>query len=201
MNLKQISATVFLSILVLTAPSLAAKVGAPAPAFSGKDADGKAIDLSQYKGKFVVLEWHNKDCPYVKAQYDGGNMQKLQKEWTGKGVVWLEVVSSAPKHEGFEDGAAAKADLKKTGATPTAIVLDPTGTIGHAYDALTTPHMFIVDPKGTLVYNGAIDSSGSNDKAEVATAKNYVSQALTEALAGKPITMATSKPFGCSVKY
>jgi peroxiredoxin len=200
MKLKQILACL-LSVATLAAPALAAKVGEPAPAFSGKDADGKTVQLSQYKGKYVVLEWHNKDCPYVKAQYDGGNMQKTQKEWTDKGVVWLEVVSSAPKKEGYVDAAGAKADLKKTGSAASGVIIDSSGIIGHAYDAQTTPHLFVIDPKGTLVYNGAIDSSKSTDKADVAIAKNYVSQALTESMAGKPVSMATSKPFGCSVKY
>jgi peroxiredoxin len=203
MNLQKNLAPLLLSLLILTAPTLAfaAKVGEPAPAFSGKDANGKTITLAQYQGKYVVLEWHNKDCPYVKAQYQGGNMQKLQKEWTGKGVIWLSIDSSAVGKEGFVDAAGAKADIKKTGAAPTAMIIDASGAIGHSYDALTTPHMFVIDPKGTLIYNGAIDSSNSNDKVEVATAKNYVSQALTESMAGKPVSLATSKPFGCSVKY
>jgi hypothetical protein len=148
-----------------------------------------------------VLEWHNQGCPYVKKHYDSGNMQKLQKEWTAKGVVWLTVISSAPGLQGYVTPAEADAYVKEKDAAPTAVLLDPTGTMGRAYDAKVSPHMFIIDPKGTLIYNGAIDDKPTTDLADVPVARNYVSAALTEAMAGKPVSMPTSRPYGCTVKY
>ena len=194
-------AGVALSLVGLPGASWAAKVGEAAPAFTGKDSNGKAVSLAQFKGKFVVLEWHNHGCPYVKKHYGSGNLPKLQKEWTGKGVVWLAVVSSAPGKEGHVDGAAANANMKQAGAAPTATILDAKGDIGRLYGAKTTPHMFIVSPQGTLIYNGAIDDKPSTDAGDIATSKNYVSQALTEALSGKPVSVASTAPYGCSVKY
>ena len=190
-----------LSLLGLPGAAWAAKVGEAAPAFTGVDSNGKAVSLAQFKGKFVVLEWHNHGCPYVKKHYGSGNLPKLQKEWTGKGVVWLAVVSSAPGKEGHVDGAGANANMKQAGAAPTATVLDAKGEIGRLYGAKTTPHMFIVSPQGTLIYNGAIDDKPSTDAGDIATSKNYVSQALTEALSGKPVSVASTAPYGCSVKY
>lgn len=180
----------------------AAKVGQPAPEFTGQDNHGKTISLSQLKGKYVVLEWHNDECPYVKTQYNTGHMQKAQKEWTGKGVVWLSVASSARGAEGHLDAKSANADIVATHASPTAVLLDESGAIGHAYDAKTTPHMFVIDPKGTLIYNGAIDDSADHDQSDVTDKSvNYVSLALAEAMAGKPLSHPTTQPFGCSVKY
>jgi peroxiredoxin len=191
-----------LSLALAMPGAFAAKVGEPAPAFTGLDANGKTVELSQYKGKYVVLEWHNKQCPYVKTQYASGNMQKAQKDWTSKGVIWLSVVSSAPGGEGSVDAKAAKADIKDTHQSVTAMILDTNGTIGHAYDAKTTPHMFVIDPKGTLIYNGAIDDSKNHDASDVnAKTTNYVSLALNESMAGTPVSHPTTKPFGCSVKY
>lgn len=179
----------------------AAKVGEPAPAFTAVDSNGKQVSLSQYKGKFVVLEWHNKDCPFVKKHYDSGNLPRLQKEWTAKQVIWLSIISSAPGKQGHVDGAGANQDVKEHNAAPTATLLDPKGEVGKLYGAKTTPHMFIVSPQGQLIYNGAIDDKASADAADIATSKNYVSQALTEALAGKAVSQATTPPYGCSVKY
>lgn len=194
-------AALSLGLCALSAPSLAAKVGDAAPAFSGVDSHGKPVSLAQFKGKFVVLEWHNHGCPYVKKHYGSGNLPKLQKEWTAKGVVWLAIVSSAPGKEGHVDGPAANANMKQAGAAPTAVVLDPKGEIGKLYGAKTTPHMFVISPQGALLYNGAIDDKPSTDAGDIATSKNYVAQALTEALAGKPVRVATTQPYGCSVKY
>ena len=179
----------------------AATVGSPAPAFSTKDDRGTTRSLADFKGKFVVLEWHNNGCPYVGKHYGSGNMQKLQKEWTGKGVVWLTVESSAQGSQGYVTADESQAYMKKQNAAPTAVLLDPEGTVGRAYGAKTSPHMYIIDPKGTLIYNGAIDDKPTTDNGDIATAKNYVSQALTEATAGKPVSTATSTPYGCSVKY
>ncbi|HNN95149.1 MAG TPA: thioredoxin family protein [Pseudomonadota bacterium] len=187
--------------LLSVPPAHAAKVGEAAPAFTATDSGGQAVSLAQYKGKFVVLEWHNHDCPYVKKHYGSGNLPKLQKEWTKKGVVWLAIVSSAPGKQGHVDGAAANANMKTAGAAPTATLLDPKGELGRLYGAKTTPHMFVISPQGTLIYAGAIDDKPTPDPGDIAAAKNYVAQALTEAMAGKPVTMPSTPPYGCSVKY
>jgi peroxiredoxin len=189
--------------LAVTVSSLAwaARVGEPAPAFTGTDTNGTRHALADYKGKWVVLEWHNQGCPYVGKQYGSGNMQKTQKEWTSKGVVWLTVISSAPGTQGYVTAPQADAYVRDKHASPTAVLLDPTGAIGRAYEAKTTPHMFVIDPHGVLVYNGAMDDKPTTDLEDVPGAKNYVSAALTEAMAGKPVTVATTRPYGCSVKY
>ncbi len=179
----------------------AAIVGEPAPAFTATDDRGVTHSLADYAGKFVVLEWHNNGCPYVKKYYDSGHMQQLQKEWTAKGVVWLTVISSAPGKQGYVTPEESQAYMKEKGGAPTAVLLDPKGDLGHLYEAKTSPQMFIIDPKGVLIYNGAIDDKPTADLADIAGATNYVSQALTEAMAGKPVTTPTSRPYGCSVKY
>jgi peroxiredoxin len=183
-----------------TAAQAVPKVGEAAPAFSATDSNGKTVQLSDYRGKFVVLEWSNAECPFVKKHYSG-NMQSLQKEETSKGVVWLTVISSAPGKQGHVDGKQANALTKERGAAPTAVLLDPSGKIGHAYEAKTTPHMYVVDPKGTLVYMGGIDSIASADADDIPKAKPYVKLALAEAQAGKPVTDAVTKPYGCGIKY
>jgi peroxiredoxin len=179
----------------------AARVGSPAPAFTGTDTNGQTHSLSDYHGKFVVLEWTNKDCPYTEKQYNSGNMQSLQKQWTAKGVVWLTILSSAPGHQGYMTAAEENGWISKVHADPTAAILDPTGAIGHAYEAKTTPHMFVIDPSGNLIYEGAIDDHPTTDPADVPASKNYVSAALTEALAGQPVAVTYTRPYGCSVKY
>jgi len=191
----------FCALLALLAPAFAAKVGEPAPGFSAVDSNGKTQRLSDYKGKFVVLEWHNQGCPYTKKHYASGNMQRLQKEWTAKGVVWLTVISSAPGTQGFVTPTQENEYIKTMNAVPTAAILDPGGTLGHLYVAKTTPHMFIIDPNGTLIYNGAIDDHSSSDPGDIASSRNYVSSALQEATSGKPITEPATRPYGCSVKY
>jgi peroxiredoxin len=194
-------ATAAIMLFTLSGLAQAARVGEPAPDFSGTDSHGKAVRLADLKGKFVVLEWHNDGCPYVGKHYGSGNMQRLQREWTGKGVVWLTVISSAEGQQGYVTADQANAYFKDKNAAQTAVLLDPRGTIGRMYDARTTPHMFVIDPKGTLIYNGAIDDKPTTDRADVAGATNYVSAALTEAMSGKPVTRSTSRPYGCSVKY
>ena len=186
---------------ILAVAALAVRVGDAAPDFTGTDVNGKQHKLSDYKGKFVVLEWHNQGCPYTKKHYESGNMQKLQKEWTGKGVVWLTIISSAPGSQGYVTAGQEQEYLKQMNSAPTTVLLDPDGAIGHLYAAKTTPHMFIVDPKGTLVYAGAIDDKPTSDKADVAGAKSYVLAAFEESKAGKPVTTASTPPYGCSVKY
>src|ERR1700728_1674478 len=179
----------------------AAQVGSPAPDFHGTDSSGKTQSLDEYRGKFVVLEWHNHDCPYTIKHYQSGNMQSLQKPRTAKGVVWLTVISSAPGTQGYVDAAQENAYLKKMGAQPTAAILDPKGDIGHLYGAKTTPNMFVIDPSGKLIYAGAIDDHATTEISDIQSSKNYVSPALTEAMTGQPVQKPVTRPYGCSVKY
>jgi peroxiredoxin len=181
--------------------AFAASVGQTAPDFTATDNNGKVQKLSDYKGKFVVLEWTNQGCPYTRKHYESGNMQKLQKEWTAKGVVWFTVVSSAPGAQGYVTAAEENDYLKKMNAAPTAVLLDPRGDLGHLYGAKTTPHMFIIDPSGNLIYNGAIDDHATVEVSDIPNSTNYVSQALEQATTGKPVANAATRPYGCSVKY
>jgi len=183
------------------ATASAATVGQPAPDFTLTDSQGQKQALSSYKGKFVVIEWVNFQCPFVGKHYGSGNMQRLQKTYTGKGVAWLSVNSSAAGKEGNFPAEKINALIKEKGASPTAYLIDADGAVGRAYGAKTTPHMFVVDPKGTLVYAGGIDDKPSTDQADIPTAKNFVAAALDEAMAGKAITTASSPSYGCSVKY
>ncbi|HTG43957.1 MAG TPA: thioredoxin family protein [Verrucomicrobiae bacterium] len=176
-------------------------VGTNAPDFSLTDSKGKTQSVSQYKGKYVVLEWFNPECPFVKKHYGGSNMQKLQEEFTGKGVVWLSIDSSAPGKEGHLTAEQANAKMTEWKTKQTALVLDPDGKAGQAYGAKNTPHMFIINPEGKVIYEGAIDSKASANPADIANSTNYVKVALEESLGGKPVTTATTKPYGCSVKY
>jgi len=186
---------------LLVLPAMAARVGEKAPDFTATDSNGTQHTLSQYAGKYVVLEWHNNGCPYVRKQYNSGNMQKLQKEWTARGVIWLTVISSAPGMQGYVTASEENAYIKQMNAAPTAALLDPAGKLGHLYDAKTSPHMFVIDPSGKLIYDGAIDDKPTPDLADVPGARNYVTEALTAAMAGKPVSVQTSRPYGCSVKY
>ena len=191
----------FAVVLVLSSTMLAVKVGESAPNFQATDSNGQGHQLSQYHGKFVVLEWHNNGCPYTQKHYESGNMQRLQKEWTSKGVIWLTVISSAAGQQGYVTAAQENEYLKKMNAGPTAALLDPQGEVGRLYAAKTTPHMFIINPAGALIYDGAIDDKPTTEESDIASAKNYVSQALEEATAGKAVSVPTSRPYGCSVKY
>jgi peroxiredoxin len=190
-------------VMVALSPSARASalIGQQAPAFKLSDTNGKTVSLADFKGKFVVLEWVNFDCPFVGKHYGSGNMQKLQKAYTAKGVTWVSINSSAPGKEGHVDAAAANTLVKQKGAAPTEFLLDGPGAAGRAYGAKTTPHMFVIDPKGVLLYNGAIDDRPSTDQSDIPGAKNYVAAALDEALAGKPVTTTSSVPYGCAVKY
>jgi len=179
----------------------AVRVGEPAPTFTATDSNGNPQRLSDYKGKFVVLEWHNQGCPYTKKHYESGNMQKLQKEWTSKGVVWLTVISSAPGKQGYVTASQENDYVRRVNASPTAVLMDPQGALGHLYGAKTTPDMYIIDPNGGLIYHGAIDDHATTDQADIAGSKNYVSSALGEALAGKSVSTPATTPYGCSVKY
>src|SRR5947208_3421195 len=176
-------------------------VGTAAPDFSLTDAKGETYSPSQYKGKYVVLEWFNPECPFVKKHYGSGNMQKLQQEYTSKGVVWLTIDSNAPGTEGnltSEQAAQKMADWK---THQTALLLDPEGKAGRAYGAKNTPNMVVINPEGKLIYEGAIDSKATPNPADIPSSTNYVKVALDESLAGKPVTIANTRPYGCSVKY
>lgn len=191
-----------LAFALLLAPSaIAVKVGDAAPDFTAKDVDGKSVSLSDHKGKYVVLEWHNQGCPYVVKHYSKGNMQSLQSAWTKKGVVWLSIISSAPGKQGHVTPSEEKKYLKEQKATPTSVVFDSDGAVGRLYGAKTTPHMFIVSPDGKLIYQGAIDDKKSTDSADIPGSNNYVSAALESAMLGKPIKDSSTPPYGCSVKY
>lgn len=176
-------------------------VGAAAPEFTATDMDGQQHTLADFKGKFVVLEWHNQSCPFVVKHYDSGNMQKLQQELTAQGVVWLTVISSAPGKQGHVTAEQEKKYLNEKKAAPSHVLFDPDGQLGKLYGAKTTPHMFVIDDKGTLVYAGAIDDKSGTSLSEVATANNYVRAAYTEAKDGQPVTTSSTAPYGCSVKY
>lgn len=200
----------FLKTTLLGALALAAtlglaqaapKIGYPAPAFSTVDTAGKTWSLAELKGKRVILEWTNDQCPYVVKHYGAGNMQALQKEATSAGYIWLSVISSAPGKQGHVSAAEADALTSSRGAAPTAVVLDSQGVLGRAYEAKTTPHLFIIDEAGTLVYQGGMDDKPTTDPADIAGAINYVRMAMAELAAGKPIANPVTRPYGCSVKF
>lgn len=191
----------FFIILSLLAQATEAEVGKPAEDFTSIDTNAKSHSLTDYKGKIVVLEWLNHDCPFVKNHYNSGNMQKLQKTYTEKGVIWLSIISSAPGKQGYCTPEEANELTQQKEAAPTAVLLDPDGVVGKLYDAKTTPHMFIINSDGVLVYNGGIDDIRSTKIEDIAKAKNYVQIALDELLAGKQVSIQTSQPYGCSVKY
>ncbi len=192
---------VALALLVVPGLISAPRVGEPAPDFSTTASNGKTYRLSEMRGKFVVLEWHNNGCPYTRKHYESGNMQRLQKDWTAKGVVWFTVISSAPGTQGFMTADQENAYLTKMDATPTAALLDPSGDLGHLYDAKTTPQMIIINPQGVIIYDGAIDDHPTSDASDIPHSKNYVQAALSDAMAGKSVTTSVSRPYGCSVKY
>lgn len=189
------------TLAAVSSVALALKPGETAPDFQGTDSNGKTQSLSQYRGKYIVLEWTNQGCPYTKKHYDSGNMEALQREWTAKGVVWLSVVSSAPGELGYVTPSQENDYMRRMKAAPTATILDPTGVIGRLYDAKTTPGMYIIDPQGKLIYEGAIDDKPTVELADIKTAKNYVSTALEESMAGKPVATPVTRSYGCSVKY
>ena len=176
-------------------------IGAAAPDFTLTDSNGNTQTLSQYRGKTVVLEWNNPGCPFVHKHYESGNIPAQQAKATASGVVWLSINSGAAGKQGHLDGAGANAYVAQSHASPTAYLLDGDGKVGHLYGAKTTPHLFVVDPSGTLRYMGGIDSIASTDREDIAKATQYVPQALAELAAGKPVSVTTSQPYGCGVKY
>lgn len=201
---KSLLALSFLLALPASFALAGVEPGKPAPDFEVKDINGKTLHLADFKGKWTVLEWTNKDCPYVKKHYGSGNMQKLQAEYTKKGVQWITVLSSAEGKQGFLTPEEAKSLYMKDALKSSklyAVALDPKGTMGHAYDAKTTPDMVVINPKGEVAYAGAIDDNDSSDPKVIPKSKNYVRAALEAGMKDKPIEVTSSRSYGCSVKY
>jgi hypothetical protein len=198
-SLAVIAQRLFPGSTAWAAPS--AKVGTAAPAFTIDATTGKHVSLADYKGQLVVLEWTNHDCPYVRKHYDSGNMQTLQKEATGQGVVWLTLISSSPGTQGFVTPGQADELTTTRKASPTAVLLDPTGTVGKMYGATNTPHMYVVDKSGLLVYAGAIDDRPTTRRSDVQGAQNYVREALQAVSTGQPVKTPVTRAYGCTVKY
>lgn len=197
-----LAAAVMSSSLMFSASAVAAPaIGQPAPDFTATDSKGQQHKLSDYKGKVVVLEWTNHDCPYVKKHYSSSNMQNLQKQAKEEGVVWLSVVSSAPGEQGHVEGKQADALTASRGATPAAVLLDPQGALGKQYDARTTPHMYVIDKQGVLRYAGGIDSIASPRVEDLQKADPYFKTAMEAVVKGGDVAMAATRPYGCSVKY
>ncbi len=194
--------TLLASALAFTASAHAADVGKPAPDFTLTDVNGKTVKLADFKGKHVVLEWTNPNCPFVVKHYGSNNMQTLQKDKTAKNVVWLSVNSTAKGHSDYMAPAALSSKMiGEWKAAPTGLLMDESGSVGKSYQAKTTPHMYVIDPKGTLVFAGGIDDKRSANPADIKGAKNFVRAALDESMAGKPVSTPTATPYGCSVKY
>ncbi len=199
MKINILAAIAFISLVsqAIATP----EIGKPAPDFQLADTNGVVHKLSDFKGKPVVLEWINHNCPFVVKHYSQGNMQGLQEKYTAKGVIWLSINSTNPSHKDFKDEAASNAATKEHNAKPTAVLLDKDGTVGKLYGAKTTPHMFVIDANGNVAYMGAIDSVKSTDAADIEGATNYVAAALDALLDGKTVEISSTQPYGCSVKY
>lgn len=190
-----------LAIPAFTANAAAPEIGKAAPDFSATDIAGEEFKLSDHKGKIVVLEWTNHECPFVKKHYGSNNMQALQKSEGEKGVKWVSINSSAKGRQGFTSSEEAQKVAKDQGSMASNIITDPSGKIGKLYDAKTTPHMFVIDAEGNLAYAGAIDSDASPNPATIKNANNYITAAVDELIAGKDVTTSQTQPYGCSVKY
>jgi hypothetical protein len=183
------------------AAGAALQIGQPAPEFTATDTKGSSLSLSQFRGKTVVLEWTNADCPYTRKHYTSRNMQDLQALAQRNGVIWLTVISSAPGKQGYVNGPGADALTRSRGAVPTSVLLDPSGTLGRLYGAKTTPHMFVIDKNGSLQYMGGIDSIPTADIADISKAEPYLKEAMLAVEQGSPVAHAVTVPYGCSVKY
>lgn len=204
--MKPMLAAVFLAQSLLSppagaAPAAAATVGRPAPAFTAVDVKGRSVSLADFRGKTVVLEWVNPGCPYVRKHYDSANMQGTQREAAGRGAVWLSINSTTPEHGDYREPVAMASWMSEHKAAPTATLMDPAGQVARAYGARTTPHLYVIDARGTLVYAGAIDSRPTANPADVAGATNYVKAALADLAAGRPVATAQTRAYGCSLKY
>lgn len=198
----KLAAVLVAAVAALSSSVHAAAVpGQPAPAFKGTDVNGKPVALSDFKGRYVVLEWNNPNCPFVMKHYDSGNLQSLQKRFGSDNVAWVAVNSTRDDHGDYMAPASLAAWFKQQNAAPTAVLMDSKGEIGRAYGAKVTPHMYVIDPKGTVIYAGAIDDKRSANPADVKIASNYVVAALTEARSGKPVATAASSAYGCTIKY
>jgi len=189
------------SLAFIAPPTLAATPGQRAPDFALPDLSGKTVELSGLKGQYVVLEWVNPECPYVRKHYNSGNMPALQKDFGAKSVVWLAINSTNAGHSEFKSPAQMGAWMKEKGGSPAATLIDSDSKVGKLYGARTTPHMYIIDPNGVLIYAGAIDDKRSTSLEDVKVAKNYVRAALGEAMEGRPVSTASTSPYGCTVKY
>lgn len=199
--LAGLGALTAVAVIVPPQPSIAQVVSRAAPDFTLTDSNGRSVRLADFRGRTVVLEWNNPECPFVRKHYGSGNMQRTQAAAARDGVVWLTINSGAPGNQGHMDAAGARSFLASSGARPAHYLLDPAGQVGRAYGARTTPHMYIVNAAGTLVYAGAIDDRPTPNPADIEGARNHVLAALAELKAGRPVSVATSRPYGCSVKY
>jgi peroxiredoxin len=198
---QSLSVLLVMGLVMGSTVSAAVTTGQMAPDFTLTDSHENERSLSDYKGKYVILEWVNYDCPFVKKHYNSMNMQNLQKEYTSQGVIWLSINSSAHGQQGHLHPEEINALVQEKGAAPTAFLVDADGDVGHLYGAQTTPHMYIIDPQGVLIYQGAIDSIPSPNPADIAKADNYVKDAMNAAMSGQPVSMSSTKSYGCSVKY
>ena len=198
-------ALALLTVVAFAAPVAAqtdqADIGEPAPDFTLEAADGETHSLSDFEGKYVVLEWLNFECPFVGKHYGSGNMQMLQEKYTEKGVVWLSIVSSAPGKQGYYPPKEMIEQKKRHNGNMTAILMDPDGTVGKTYGATVTPHMYVINPDGELVYRGGIDDKPTTDEADIEGATNYVDRALTAVMNGEEVSPKQAKPYGCTIKY
>ncbi len=200
--LKPLSVAIFVTLIGAAGDALTtASVGKPAPDFALNDLNGKTVKLTDFKGRHVVLEWHNPNCPFVVKHYDSGNMPSLQSKYDAKDTVWLSINSTNPTHQDFYSADKLTRYLAEKKASPDAYLMDAEGKVGIEYAAKTTPHMYVVNPAGTLVYAGAIDDKRSTRLEDVKGAKNYLVAAVEESKSGKPVTIASTQPYGCSVKY
>jgi hypothetical protein len=195
------TAALFMLLIGPCAAGAAPQIGQPAPDFTANDSKGSPVSLHQLRGKIVVLEWTNADCPYTRKHYSSGNMQGIQALAQKNGVVWLSVISSAPGKQGYVDGPAADALTRSRGAAPSSVLLDPQGTLGRLYGAKTTPHMFVIDKNGALQYMGGIDSVATTEVSDIPSAEPYLKEAMLAVVQGSPVAHAVSRPYGCSVKY
>jgi len=194
-------AAICLTVSLVAGAHAGVEPGKPAPDFTLTGVDGKSVTLSQFRGKYIVLEWFNSQCPFVQKHYESSNMQTLQSKYIDKGVVWLVINSTNPDHSNYRDAQRTREIMSQWNTDPSAFLFDPEGDVGQMYGARTTPHMYIIDPQGKLVYMGGIDDKPSFSQRDIPGAKNYIAVALDELMAGKPVRESDTRPYGCSIKY